>query len=359
MLRIGSFTATSNLILAPIAGYTDLAFRRMVRSASGTACGLCHTDLINPRGLTRQTPGTLQLIQTTPDDTPLGIQLYGRDPDELAAAALWCIENRSPATIDINMGCPVDKVAKKVGAGAALMCEPEHAGRIVDAVVRAVRAGSPRVAVTVKMRLGWACGQLTATDLALRCVDAGADMVTVHGRYAEQRFSGSACLDGIARVVHAVRQRFGPGLPVIGNGDVGSPQDLAAMLGQTGCDGVMIGRAALRNPWIFALLASVLPDAVSAVVTNMPPRRERLRLIRRQFDDLCLFCGDRYAIGVFRQRIAWYKDLLGPSKPFREAVRLMQTPEDFHTAANLFDAELLSADTHVAPDAVPTMLSPA
>lgn len=341
MLRIGTFTATSNLVLAPIAGFTDLAFRLCVRDAAGQSVGLCHTDLVNPRGLMRGSGGALQLVQTCPQDRPLGIQLYGADADELAEAAQWCCTFRQPNTMDINMGCPVDKVAKKTGAGAMLLCDLHGTVRLAAKVVEAVGRTAPHVPVTAKIRLGWDASCIVAPELAERLADAGVAMVTVHGRTAVQRFEGKADWTGIARVVEAVKRRH-PGVPILGNGDVKTPLDAQRMLRETGCDGVMIGRAALSDPWIFPRTDHYLKTG-----ELLPPvsRPERWRVVKSHFERMVEYRGAQTAIGIFRQRVAWYKTVLGPSKPFREIVRKMNALSDWQRAVETFESSLAEERT--------------
>ncbi|MBI4580070.1 MAG: tRNA dihydrouridine synthase DusB [Planctomycetes bacterium] len=296
MLQFGSTQLTGNLLLSPIAGYCDLAFRLTIRPLGGLA--LAYTDLVNPRGLLRQTVKSMELIETEPADRPLAVQLYGNEPDWMADAARWCTDHLDLAAIDINMGCPVDKVCKKHG-GSALLRQPAEAARLAETVVRAVS-----VPVTVKMRLGWDEDSLVASQLAAALEDVGVAAITVHGRTATQAFRGRVDVDGIAGVVAAVRH-----IPVIGNGDVKSPRDAADMIRRTGCAGVMIGRAALSNPWIFRDTHALLTTGA----TPPPPTPvERLRFVRRHFDHLLRIRGERRACITFRQRITWYTRLIEP-----------------------------------------------
>ena len=306
-MKIATLELASNLFLAPIAGYCDLAFRLCIRRLGGV--GLATTDLVNPRGLLRQTRKSMELVETEPEDRPLCIQLYGHEPAEMAAAAQWC-EAHGADVVDVNMGCPADKVCKRRG-GAALLRDPRLAVQVVERVVRAVRRP-----VTVKMRLGWEADDV-APRLARELEDAGVAAITVHGRTAAQKFAGQVWLEGIARVVEAVR-----GIPVIGNGDVRRPADAAEMMRRTGCAGVMIGRAALRDPWIFRDTHALLASGVEP-----PPasRAERAAFMNAHFQELVRIRGERIACTMFRQRVTWYAGALGASPEFLRRMRSLES----------------------------------
>jgi len=230
-----SLLSENPLVLAPLAGYTDLAFRLLCREAGA---GICITEMISCHGLVYGQKNTLVLLNSALEDRPLGVQLFGADPEAMGRAAALISPNQADF-IDINMGCPVRKVTRK-GAGSALMKTPELAEAIIRAVSK--QAAMP---VTVKFRSGWTQDTITAPDFARMAEQAGAAAVTVHGRTWSQGFSGSADWN----VIKAVKQAVS--IPVIGNGDVLSYEDSRHMREQTGCDGVMIGRGALGNPWVF------------------------------------------------------------------------------------------------------------
>src|SRR5882724_5365926 len=237
-LQIGPLRLATNLLLAPIAGYCDVSFRLVARFCGGV--GLACTDLLCPEGVLRENKRSMELAATCPEDSPLCMQLYGADVERLCEAARWA-EDRGAHVIDINMGCPVDKVTKRDG-GSKLLCDPDNTLRMVERVLKVLR----RVPLTAKLRLGWDDSCIVAPKLAARLEDAGVAMVTIHGRTTEMRFSGEARLDGIAEVVAAVKR-----IPVIGNGDIRTPQDCRRMIAYTRCAGVMIGRGALAAPWVF------------------------------------------------------------------------------------------------------------
>jgi len=236
-MRIGSLTLQSNLFLSPLAGYTNLPFRLIVREIGGV--GLCTTDLVNARSLLEKNKSAFKLIETCPADSPLAVQLFGSVPEEMRDAAIL-LESLGIASIDINMGCPVRKVCN-VGGGSTMMTELAKTAALVRGMVNAVK-----IPVTAKMRLGWDDQNITAPDLARALEDAGIAAIFIHGRTREQGFVGTVNLAGIRVVVQAVKT-----IPVIGNGDIVTPQAAKKMLDETGCAGVSIGRGAFYNPWIF------------------------------------------------------------------------------------------------------------
>src|SRR6266536_2775050 len=236
-MRIGSLELKSNLCLSPLAGYPNLPFRVTLREIGGL--DLATTDLVNARSLLEKNPKALKLIETRPADRPLAVQLFGSVPEEMRDAAAY-LESIGVASVDINMGCPVKKVCR-VGGGSAMMTELDKTSALVRGMVNALK-----IPVTAKMRLGWDDENITAPDLVRALEDAGVAAIFVHGRTREQGFGGTVNLAGIRAVAQAVQA-----IPVIGNGDVITPQAAKKMLQETGCAGVSIGRGAFYNPWIF------------------------------------------------------------------------------------------------------------
>lgn len=325
MLRIGPLQLATPLLLAPIAGYCDLAFRQVCREQGGL--GLACTDLLSPQGLLRGTATSLDLAMTNEFDRPVGMQLYGSDPAIMADGARWA-RDHGASLVDINMGCPVDKVTKKDG-GSKLLCDPERAERIVAAVVAAVGDTLP---VTCKMRLGWFDDQPVAVWLAPRLVRAGAAAITIHGRTTQQKFTGVASLEGIRAVVEAVKAES-PATPVIGNGDVTEPEHVPRMMRRTGCDGVMIGRGALSTPWIFRDAAALLAGAPRPAPPGVD---EILAIIQRYFDLMLRYRDERYAMYQIRRRVSWFAKRLPPSRRWREAVRTAPDPAAVYDALARF-----------------------
>ncbi|MCC6322197.1 MAG: tRNA-dihydrouridine synthase [Phycisphaerales bacterium] len=342
MLRIGPVQLQTNLLLAPIAGYCDLAFRTICREQGGV--GLACTDLLSPQGLLRGTATSLDLAQTNDFDKPVGMQLYGAHPTIMADGARWA-RDHGATVIDINMGCPVDKVCKKDG-GSRLLCIPDTAEKIVEAVLGAVGPGSGSgpgggIPVTAKLRLGWFDDQPVAEWLAPRLVRAGAAMITIHGRTTQQKFSGSVSRAGIRRVVEAVKGEF-PRIPVIGNGDVTEAGHVLTMIRETGCDGVMIGRGALSTPWIFRDAWSL---QTSGSVPDPPDNAGVLAIMRRYFDLMREYRNDHYAMFQIRRRVSWFaKRLRGPCKKFRERVRVAPDPEAVYEAIDAYVSDAHAAD---------------
>ena len=313
LLRIGSVQLESNVLLAPIAGHCDLAFRLAARSCG--AVGLAFTDLLCPHGVLRQNSQTQWLMATCEQDRPLGMQLYGSDAGLMAEAARWAV-GEGATTIDINMGCPVDKVTK-TWAGSMMLCTPDHTLRVAEAIVRAV---GDRVPVTAKTRLGYYHNERTGAALARRLVGVGVACITIHGRTAEQRFKGEADLDGIAEVVAAVHEAGGGRVPCIGNGDIRTPFDAQRMIERTGCDGVMIARAALGAPWIFRDTHRLLTTGQIGQELTV---RQRLDTIRLHYHHMRALRPARWAVNRIRACMGGYGVHLGPCKPLKLAVQAM------------------------------------
>lgn len=250
-MKIGSIELEHPVALAPMAGMTDTAFRRLVKRRGG--CGLVVTEMVSSEGLVRGIDRTLEYAEYTEEERPVSIQIFGGDPVTMANAA-QIVEAMGADIVDINMGCPVPKIAKH-NAGCSLMREPEHAASVVRAMARAVR-----IPVTVKMRAGWNEREINAPALARMVEDAGAAAIAVHGRTAAQSYSGESDWDLIARVASGVK------IPVFGSGDCVEPGDVVARLQRNAAGGVLVGRGALRNPWIFrqaaAMVAGREPDPV-------------------------------------------------------------------------------------------------
>jgi tRNA-dihydrouridine synthase B len=357
----GPVPLETNLLLAPIAGWCELAWRLTVREAGGV--GLACTDLLSPKGLLCSSETSYDLARTHDLDKPVGMQLYGSDPQILADGARWCA-NHGATVVDINMGCPVDKVCKKDG-GSKLMCNLPN----TFAIFEAVRAALPgNIPLTAKMRLGWdeaAYEAGVACRLAVGLCERGAALITVHGRTTEQLFKGQCRREGIRRVVEAVGEATGRydgtvrgGVPVVGNGDVRTAQDAVDMIRETGCAGVMIGRGSFGNPWIFAEAWELqrtlgmgdrgfgedtpaglawhgsVPDAqcpfpnAAPVHWQVPSEDARLNLVLGYFERMIEFRGEQHAMHVIRQKISWLGKTIngGHCKPLREAVRTAKDP---------------------------------
>lgn len=336
-LTIGGIELATNLLLAPIANYCDLAFRLTCRDQGGV--GLACTDLLSPQGLLRGSAASLDLARTSDEDKPVGMQLYGADPQIMAEGARWAADHGA-TIVDINMGCPVDKVCKKDG-GSKLMCNP--AGAI--AIAQAVRAALPdSVPLTAKMRLGWSeqdCVNGVAGTLALGLVDVGVAAITVHGRTTAMKFSGDCRREDIARVVRTVKDRH-PTVPIIGNGDVKTAQDAIDMMEATGCDGVMIGRGALSTPWLFRDAWAL---QTTGEVPPEPTEQDKLDIVRAFFDRMLAFRDEHYAMTHIRRRISWFAKRIngGHCRPLKEAIRTAEGPAAVYAALDSWASGELAA----------------
>jgi tRNA-dihydrouridine synthase B len=314
-MRIGPHELVSNLCLSPLAGYTNLPMRETVREIGGL--GWATTDLVNARSLLERNPTALKLAATSPADRPLAIQLFGSVPEEMRDAAVLCQELGAQA-VDINMGCPVRKVVR-IGGGSAMMTELAQTAALVRGMIAAVK-----IPVTAKMRLGWDDDNLTAPDLARVLEDTGVAAIFVHGRTRAQGFSGTVNLAGIRAVVAAVRA-----IPVIGNGDVTTPEAARHMRDETGCAGVSIGRGAFYDPWIFRRTEHYLR---TGELTTEPGFAERVRVMRRHFERYVAFYGEAHGARLFRKVAPWYAKRFGPAKEFKRRIITIASRADFEAA---------------------------
>ncbi len=357
-MQVGALTLSSNLFLSPLAGYTNLPFRLVVREIGGV--GLCTTDLVNARSLLEKNKNAFKLIETRPADAPLAVQLFGSVPEEMRDAAQM-IESLGYAAVDINMGCPVRKVCQ-VGGGSAMMTELAKTAALVRGMVEAVK-----IPVTAKMRLGWDDQNLTAPDLARALEDAGVAAIFVHGRTRQQGFGGTVNLAGIRAVVQVVKR-----IPVIGNGDVITPQAAKKMLDETGCAGVSIGRGAFYNPWIFQHTLYFLKNIplaprgtsgeragargnlenglLTPPLSSFGEEREKNRAtgdkdaslpepafadrVRVMYGHLGLMIevfGEEHGCRMFRKVAPWYAKRFGPCHEFNKRVVQVSTRTEFQT----------------------------
>ncbi len=324
-VRVGPLELATNMLLAPVAKYCDLAWRITCRKEGGV--GLACTDLLSPHGLLRGTAQSLDLAQTNEEDSPVCMQLYGGEPDILAEGAVWAVKHGADV-IDINMGCPVDKVTKKDG-GSKLLCDVPRTLKLVETVARAIdKASKGRVPLTAKVRLGWDSTCIVAPELARQLERRGVVLVTVHGRTTEQRFKGEVNHAGIREVVEAVDS-----IPVIGNGDVKEPEDAIAMLERTGCAGVMIGRGSFSAPWLFHHAWQL---QTTGTHDDEPGEAHKIEVSRSYFELMRASRDDKYALHQIRSRVSWIGKRLGPCKPFKERVRKAQSPDEVHRAMDEF-----------------------
>ncbi|MCR4762644.1 MAG: tRNA dihydrouridine synthase DusB [Lachnospiraceae bacterium] len=309
-LSVGAVTLPNNIFLGPMAGVTDSPYRLLCREqGAGLVCG----EMVSAKAVTYHNKNTAALCLTTPGEHPVSLQIFGSEPGVMAQAAAMIEEQYDYELLDINMGCPVPKIVKN-GEGSALMRDPKRIERIVDAVVQATRRP-----VTVKLRKGFARGEFSAIPCAQAAEAGGASMVTVHGRTREEYYSGTADWHCIREVRQAVR------IPVIGSGDVRSGADAARMLSETGCDGVMIARAAEGNPWIFAEVIACLTTGNIPSRPSGPALRE---MILRHARLLIEAKGEFTGIREMRRHAAWYLKGIPGAARIRDRLSQMEHYEE-------------------------------
>lgn len=322
MIRIGNVELAGPLALAPMAGVTDAAFRQVCRRMG--ADYTC-TEMVSAKALVHKDEKTKSLLLLGEDEHPCAAQIFGSEPEVMEEAAGLAREISGADVIDINMGCPVGKVAGN-GEGSALMRDPDKAMKIIEAVVRG--AGAP---VTVKFRKGWDKGHVNAVEFGLMCREAGASAIAVHGRTRAQMYSGVADWDIIREVKKAVD------IPVFANGDIFKPEDVPRILRYTGCDGVMIGRGTFGDPWIFAgakaLLAGREPPPP-------PSLRERVDTAVAQIAAAAGYKGERVACLEARRHFAWYLRGVPHSGPYKSEIVQVSTLDDVRRAAQRIKKEL-------------------
>ncbi len=305
-LAVGNVVLENNVILAPMAGVTDLPFRLLCRKAGA---GMVCTEMVSAKAIYYNNKNTEGLLEIHPEEGPVSLQLFGSDPQIIADMAKR-IEERPFSVLDFNMGCPVPKVVNN-GEGSALMKNPALVREILSALVKAVKKP-----VTVKIRKGFDEGHCNGVEIAKIAEDCGVAAIAVHGRTREQYYSGHADWDIIRQVKAAVR------IPVIGNGDVDSPRAAKEMLQQTGCDGVMIGRAAQGNPWIFRDTVSFLENGT---VPEPPDSRMKKQMVLEHAELQIRLKGEYTAVREMRRHLAWYTAGMPHSARFRQMINSVES----------------------------------
>jgi tRNA-dihydrouridine synthase B len=305
---IGSVKLKHITVLAPLAGITNLPFRRIVKDAG---CGLVCTEMVSTNGLVYGSEKTRQLLQSCPEEKPLSIQIFGSDPFKMADAAA-IVQESGADVIDINFGCAVKKILKNY-AGVALMKNLALAQQILKKVRNAVT-----IPLTIKMRSGWDASGKDAFNLAQIAQECGVDAITLHPRTASQGFSGKSDWSLIAALKKKIH------IPVIGNGDIAAPQDALRMIDETGCDAVMIGRSAIGNPWIFSQIHALLQSKTVEPVDM----RLRIKTMKTYLHTSASYFGELNACRMMRSRLGWFVKGLPCSTRFRHAITKLKTCQE-------------------------------
>lgn len=322
MFCIGNVNLPNRLILAPMAGVTDLAFRQICREHGA---GLTVTEMVSAKAMEFGDKKTPKLLRLAPREHPASAQIFGSDPDCMARSAQRALEISGCEIIDINMGCPAPKIVNN-GDGSALMKSPDLAARIVEAVKKAVP-----VPVTVKFRMGWDANSINCVEFARMCEQAGADMIAVHGRTRSQQYSGQANWD----IIRAVKQVVS--IPVTANGDVFTPEDVPRILSHTGADFVMIGRGSLGDPWIFERANALLQ---TGELPPLPPFAARIDTAVRQIELAVEDKGEHIALLEARKHVNWYLKGVSHVRDFKKRISALEKLSELHALAEEMKAQI-------------------
>lgn len=324
MWKIGNIEIKNRLVLAPMAGICNSSFRRIVKEMG---CGLIYAEMVSDKAIFYKNEKTLDMLIMTDEERPISQQIFGSDKESFVEAAKYVYENMKPDIIDINMGCPVPKVAVRAQAGSALLKNPDKVREIVSAVVECVP-----IPVTVKIRSGWDHNSINAVEIAKICEEAGASAICIHGRTRSQGYSGKADLNIIKAVKEAVS------IPVIGNGDIVDCFSAKKMLDETGVDAIMIGRGALGNPWIFKEISEYLDNNV---VIDKPSPIDRIDMCLKHIKYLSEIKIEKLVCLEIRNHIAWYLKGLKNSNEIKNKVYLTTNINDIILILEEYKKEFL------------------
>ncbi len=311
MWKIGNIEINNKLVLAPMAGICNSSFRRIVKEMG---CGLIYAEMVSDKAIFYKNDKTIEMLKMTEEERPISQQIFGSDKESFVEAAKYVYENMKPDIIDINMGCPVPKVAVRAQAGSALLKNPDKVREIVSAVVSSVP-----IPVSVKIRSGWDHNSINAVEIAKICEEAGASAICIHGRTRSQGYSGKADLSIIKAVKEAVS------IPVIGNGDIVDCYSAKRMLDETGVDAIMIGRGALGNPWIFKEISEYLEDGT---VIDKPNPIDKINMCLKHIEYLSEIKIEKLVCLEIRNHIAWYLKGLKNSNEIKNKVYLTNNIND-------------------------------
>lgn len=322
MFKIGNVEIKNNVVLAPMAGICNSAYRRIIKQMGA---GLIYAEMVNDKAIVHENKKTIDMLYMTEEERPISQQIFGSDVDSFVASAKMVYEKMKPDIIDINMGCPVPKVAVSAEAGAALLKNPEKIKEIVSAVVKSVP-----IPVTVKIRSGWDKNSINAKEVAKICEQAGASAICVHGRTRTDRYLGHSDWNIIKEVKESVN------IPVIGNGDIKTVYDAKRMIDETGCDAVMIGRSALGNPWIILdtvnyLTYGILPKEIT--------KQEKIDMCIKHLNYLLEFKPEKVAVLEMRSHIAWYLKGIEGAREIKNELFKAQTKDEIINILNEFSKE--------------------
>lgn len=322
-MNIGTVTLSNRTIMAPLAGITNLPFRLMVKQAG---CGLVCSEMISSNGLVYGSQKTVQLMDSSDREKPFSVQMFGADPGIMADAAR-IIEQAGADILDINFGCSVRKIIKS-NAGVALMKNPELSRAILTAVRDAVS-----IPLTIKIRTGWDRSGEQALAISRIAEEYGVDAITVHPRTATQGFGGVADWTLIQKIKNILS------IPVIGNGDITCADDAVRMLGSTGCDAVMVGRAAIGNPFLFSAISAKLSGRPEPVFSNA----DRFRIMKQYLDDSIACFGETHACRMMRSRLSWFVKGLPHAGAFRESIKQISTRQETVALLDAFYRQIQEA----------------